>query len=57
MRDANGGYGRAGLKEEILERPRRKRKNARTTDLPDNPNATGVRTVKLDSNINLIILL
>jgi hypothetical protein len=41
MRDANGGYGRAGLKEEILERPGRKRKNARTTDLPDNPNATG----------------
>jgi hypothetical protein len=28
MRDANGGYGRAGLKEEILERPGRKLENA-----------------------------
>jgi hypothetical protein len=51
-RISHRGYGRAGLKEEILERPGRKRKNATlipalpawltwTTDLPDNPNATG----------------
>jgi hypothetical protein len=30
MRDANGGYGRAGLKEEILERPGRKRNDRLT---------------------------